>query len=367
VFDFSGCLSSDVLTICGPDHLEELDASLTSPLGDEVLRQVEEILEFRESVGFWAYPAAWVTPETFALTAMCAVGDDVGADLVRQLKSFQGLLSAIYLADYVESDAEGFQVEYRGFGRTCIPIKRASLLTYQGQLKDLYQLYVYAYEGRSVDKAEIAQRFLSLIAQDLTTLVTRASEVKEATKKSYEDELVEKVRNYFEARHKIQERIKTAVAETSTNVIDLSRDVSGDLYKIAGIIAGVVAGALLKPEISPWAGLVGSLAIAVYMALVVFHHLETVQRAYDLRMDQHERYIESFEDLLIRCEIDAFLGDKHLGKARTVFSEKKESARTIYLAFLVASLVVAVILAGLLASGGLSAPGPTPPVATPAP
>jgi hypothetical protein len=365
VFGFSGCLSSSLLAICGPDHSEELDAFLTNPPGDDLLRRAQKIREFRQSQGFWTYPTAWVTPETFALTAVHAVEGDVGDALVRHLQSFQGLLSAIYLADYVESHDDRFRVEYRGLGRVCIPVTRTSLLAYGDHLEDLYQLYVYAYEGLSADKLEIAQQFLSLIAKDLKTLCSRAIEVKDATKKTYDRALVEKVKDYFEARHKIQERIKTAVAETSSNVIDLSRDVSGDLYKIAGVVVGAVAGALLKPDLSLWAALGASLVVAVYMALVIFYHLRTIQQAYDLRMDQHDAYIRSFEDTLRTTEIEVFLGDKHLGKSRTIFREKKEGAKRIYLCFLLASLVVAFISICLLVSSGLSASSPTSPVPTP--
>ena len=364
VFGFSGCLNSDILSICGRGHESKLDAFLTKPLPDEVFQRAKKSLDFRQSQSLWVFPTTWLTPDVFALTAEPPAENSMGAEVCRQLKSFQALLSAIFLADYVEFHDNQYWVEYRGLGRARLPVQRTTLLEHEPHLEALYQLYVYAYDGFSADKLEIAQQFSSLIAVNLAALCDRAAEIRDATKKTYDRALVEKVKDYFDARHKIQERIKTAVGETASSVIGLTRDVSADLYKISGVVAGAVASALLKPDLSLWAALGASLVIAVYMSLVIFYHLATLKRAYDIRMSQHSAYIQSFKDILRTAEIQAFLSDEHLGKAQVMFSEKCKWAMAIYAAFLTIAVIFGTIsvyrLFGLASSVSLPVPTPTP-------
>lgn len=344
VFGFTGWLSSDVLVICGGGHERKLADLLSQPLSGETLQRVGKTLEFRQSQSSWAFPTTWLTPDTFALTTYLLDENDVGVKVSRQLKSFQALLSAIFLADSVEFRDGEHWVEYRGLGRTRFPVSRAALLGREVPCGEaLYQLYAYAYDGFSADKLEITQQFLSLIAVNLTALCDRAAEIRDATKKTYDRALVERVKDYFDARHKIQERIKTAIAETSNSVISLTREVSADLYKIAGILVGAFVGALLKPDISSWAFLGASLVIAIYLSLVIFYYLATLKRTYQLRMNQHTGYIQSFRDVLRETEIDDFLSDEHLGKAQTVFSNKYKQARAIYIVFLIVALLLAVM------------------------
>ena len=356
VFGFAGWLSSDVIAVCGRGHEDKLADLLTRTLAEETLTRISKTLELRQSQSSWTFPTTWLTPDMFALT-VCLPGDDaVGAEISRQLRVFQTLLSTIFLADSVEFRDGEHWVEYRGLGRTRFPLKRAELESRAPECaKALYQLYAYAYDGFSADKLEIAQQFLSLTAGNLTALCDGAGEVKDATKKTYDRALVDKTKDYFDARHKIQERIKTAVAETSGNVIDLTREVSADLYKIAGILVGAVVGAILKPDLSSWAFLGASLVIAVYLGLVILYHLATLKRTYRLRIEQHTGYIESFRDVLRAADIDNFLGDEHLGRAEAVFSSKCKQATGIYIFLLVGALVISVMsVIGLVGQGPVS-------------
>src|SRR3989442_1304687 len=110
--------------------------------------------------------------------------------------------------------------------------------------------------------------------------------------------------------------------------------------KVAGIIAAAVAGTLLKPDFGWWAALGAAVVIALYMILMVCYYLPTVQRANDLRMDQHQAYIQSFREVLREEEIQDFLGDTHLGKVETMFSNRSRWAVRIYMGSLFVSLGV---------------------------
>jgi hypothetical protein len=231
IFGFSGCFHNDLLVICGPSHGNEFDNYL-GPLSDVIIQRTQKVLEFRQAQVIWVSPIPWLTPEMFAFPSYSGDQGDEEKELGRQLKSFQALLAAIFLADYVDYIEEKFRLQYKGFRHVHMAVERTSLLEHEEQLEALYQLYIYVYEGSSADKLEIAQQFLSLIAEDVATLCEKATEIREATKKTYDRALVGKVEDYFEARDKIQERLKTAVAETANSVIGLSREISADIYKI---------------------------------------------------------------------------------------------------------------------------------------
>ena len=201
-------------------------------------------------------------------------------------------------------------------------------------------MYTYAYQGLSADKLEVVQQFLSLMVNDVPGLCRRAEDVRDAAKKTYDRTLIARVKEYFEARQKIQDRIKSAVDATATTVTSLSRDLSSDLYKIAGLIVGAVVGALLKPDLSLWVGLAAAVGIAIYLILVVFFHLSTMKDAYDLGTKQNEIYIGSFKDVLSDQEIAAFKKDERLEDAKSLFVERRKWATRIYLLFLVAALMV---------------------------
>ena len=333
------------MTVCGDGYYKRLYDSLKKPLSNEILQKTTKILNFRKSEVLWLFPTNWIIPDTFELNILLNSNDSEFQKLHMQLKSLQALLSAIFLADNVEvgSKENEYYVKYKGPGQIRLPLKRSSLLKYESQLTNLYELYCYAYERFSPDKMEIAQEFLSIMAVDIRALCVKATEIKEATKKTYERVLVKGVKEYFDARHKIQERIKIAVTETSEDVLNLSRDVSTDLYKITGVIVVAVTGAILKPDFSIWAAFIASIATSIYLALVIFYHLPTLKRTYAMRMEQHELYIQSFEEFLLEDEIDNFLGDKNVKKIKNMFSGRRNLALTIYYSFLVISFLVVFI------------------------
>lgn len=181
-----------------------------------------------------------------------------------------------------------------------------------------------------------------MTAKDLATLCANATKVRDATKKTCARVLVQKVEDYLYARHKVQERIKAAIAETSSSMISLTREVSADLYRIVGVIVSAIVGAFLKPDLSAWAFLSASLVILVYLGLVILFYLWTLRRTYRLRMDQHTEYIRSFQDLLRTAEIDELLGDEHLGRAQAMFAAKCNQVTAIYASLQLLALAIAV-------------------------
>ena len=339
VFDTSVFLTGEFLAVCGRDQESELKDWLAVTLRSETLERVTSVLVFRKSESIGEFPAKWITPDFFALKVATEQKDEA-QKLQRQFESFQALLSALFLADYVDSADGSLRVEYRGIGVAKFEVGRNELLASDCSLDALYRLYSYAYEGLLTDKLEIVQQFLSFMANSASTLCSKALEAHEAAQKTYAVVLREKVSVYFEALTKIQDRIKTAVDKSAEGVINLSRDVSGDLYKVAGVIAGAIAGMLLKPDLGWPVALAASLVIATYLALVVFYHLGTLRRAYDLGIEQHLAFIESFDGQLGRDKIDKFRNDPHLKQAKELFAEKLEMAERVYAAFVLISMIV---------------------------
>jgi hypothetical protein len=340
VFDLNGGLNGDFLNVCGRDIEQEFETNASTPLSIERLQMVKKSLDFRKSQSLGSFNTAWLLPDVFELSARSS--DPGVAQLKRQLQKFQALLSAIYLADLVDQRDGNFWVEYRGIGKAGFPVGYPDLLKCESNWGRLYELYQYAYDGLSADKLEIAQQFTSLLAQDIESLCGKATEIRDATKKTYDRALVNKVEDYFKARQSIQERIQTAVTEVSNDAIGLGRDLSSDLYKVVGVSGLAIAGALFKTDVGMLAVAVGFLAIAVYFAVVVFYYLPTVKRAVELRKSQHEAYIGSFDDVLGETEIDEFIKNPNWIEARTMFSDKHWWATVIYGLLLVVSTVIAV-------------------------
>lgn len=344
LFDFPDCLQGDLLTISGPDY--QVKDFVCTPLPDEVVTKNRDSLQFRKSYSLGDFRTVWMTPDLFAL------GDGPmstsSANIVAQLRTFKALLSVLFLANFVEDESPGaFRVEYRGLGVTRLPgVNRSTLMGQtQDNLDSVYDLYTYAYEDFHADKLEVARQLLSSMAASVESLCVRSTEIKEATEKVYGGVLREKVSEYFATLEKIEERLKTAVGDAATSALGLTRTVSEDLYKIAGVIAGAAIGAILKPDLSTWLGLGASLVIATYLTLVIFYHLATLGRAFGLSMDQHRRYIESFADIVGPDKTQGFLGDVHLQQAKALFENKRRWAERIYGGLLILSLLATYSLA----------------------
>lgn len=346
VFDSSELLAGDLLVVCGRGHEDELRGWLTEPLANEAIQKTENALRFRKSESLGDFKTEWLTPEFFALPRESTSTTPSVKDLGDQLRSFRGLLSVLFLADYIDLTQDEYVAEYRGIGVVKVKVSSRRMAVNKSYADHLFQLYNYAYEGFSADKLEIVQQFISLITSDLATLCRKATELQEAVKKTYAAVLRNKVSVYFDAVNKVQERLKMAVDKSAESVISLSRDVSGDVYKVAGIIAAAISVALLKPDFGWPVALTASLVLVVYMSLVIFYHLQTLASAYNLSMQQHEDYIKSFKDALGSTTIDKYLVDPHLRNARELFTTKQSWAVTIYTWCLLLSSSVALAIVG---------------------
>jgi hypothetical protein len=343
IFSYSGWMQNDLLAIYGAGHTAEFEAALTQPISTDTKNRQEKTLALRKSQEIWLNPILWLTPQFFELDGdLTGEPGNVGSSIHRQLESFQALLAALYLADIVELEGDGYIVEYHGFGRGPLYVRRPDMVNY-GDLHPLVDLYTYAYEGFSTDKLEIVQQYLSLVATSPKDLVTKAESVRRAAKNSYDLTLKKKVADYFETRNKVQERIKTAVSETVERATNLSRTVNDDVFKIGGLIAAAVIGAFLKPDISLWAMFGVALVISLYTTLVLYSYLRTLQRTYNLSIEQYQSSIRSYADLLTEEEIEGYLKDEQVERAGDLFASNQKQASLIYRSILLLALAGAVI------------------------
>jgi hypothetical protein len=342
VFSLQGCLVGEYLSVFGKgvgDKMEQV--LLNGRLSQDIIQSNFKVINLRRRTGIWADPPRWLTPQVFDQRPYSKEDEFALRELHAHLQSTQALLSALYLADQVEVDEDCFRVSYRGLGSASIWLTRSDM-DQTNQAEDLYSLFDYAYTGFSPDKVEIAQQFLSLMVETPASLLQKAAEVRDATQKTYQERvLVERVSDYFEARHKVQERLRAATDAASTGVIELSREISGDVYKIAGVVGAAIVAALIQPDITLFAILAAGGVMVLYLALVLFYHLPTLQRANQLSYKGHEAGIRSFGDVLSVSELEGFLQDEQLRKAQTLLEQAIRRARTIYLGFL---FVVAFIL-----------------------
>jgi len=346
VFDLEGGLAGDFLLVCGRKQVSEVDELLSKHLSAESVRLVENSHRFRRAQSLGNFAPKWLLPELFALTVTHGNEND-SLLLRRQLQISQPVLAALFMGDMIEADAQGvYSVEYRGLRPRQFKLDTDQLVAADVHWDKLYELYRYAYDGLSSDKLEIAQQFISQFAEDFPTLCSRATEIREASKKTYDRALIAKVEEYFDARQTVQERIQTAVAELTNDVITLTREVSSDLYKALGIIALAIAGWFFKADVGLAAIFLGFLAIAIYLFIVLLYHLPTLKEAADLRSSQHEAYINSFSDVLSDVEIKAFIANPYWAEARTTFDVKHSWAGNIYFAFCFISIIVVFAVTG---------------------
>jgi hypothetical protein len=347
VFSLEGCLEGDYLTVFGQGGNEKLARLLGDKLTEDALQANTNVINLRRLTGIWSDAPNWLTPDIFNLRPSPSGNEAAMRELHAHLLSIRAMLSALYLADQVDKNEDCFRVCYRGLGSASFFLGGASIQANTTRIDDVYALYAYAFAGFSPDKVEITQQFLSLMVETPAGLIEKAREVLEATQKTYQERvLVERVRDYFEARHKVQERLRAATESASSSLIELSREVSSDVYKIAGVLGAAVVAALIQPDITLVAILAASTVMLLYLALVLFYHLPTLQRANQLSQQGHKAGIRSFGDVLSVSEVEGYLQDEQLGKAQALLEHALRRAGFIYRAFfLVAALIfIAVVL-----------------------
>lgn len=341
IFDSDVSLAGEHLAIVGKEQDSQFATEVAKGLTTNTLERATRTLDFRRSESLGDFRTDWLTPDFFTLDWNHMNAELI--DLQRHLRGLQALLSALFLADFVDKATDSIGVEYRGIGVTRFQLDRTNLFKQGAAVENVYELFIYAYEGFSADKLEIVQQFLSLMVTSDLTLYGKSSNVKEAARKTYAVVLRDKVSIYFDALNKIQERLKEATDKSAESVINLSRDVSGDLYKIVGVLTLAAAGALLKPDLGWPVGLAASLVISAYLALVIFYHLTTLERAYHLGLDHYSSYVNSFKPVLGETATEEFLQDKNLSKAKDLFLDRTIAAEQLYAGFLFLSLIMAFI------------------------
>ena len=232
-------------------------------------------------------------------------------------------------------------LEYSGLGKITFSINEETIKAHVFYAPQLYSLYFYAYDTYSPINLELVQQFISVMVRSPEELLTRANQIKTAAKKAFDNMLVSNVRDYFDTRDKIQERLRTIIEEIANSVLStLTKGVTDDVYKAAGVVALTFITAFLNPEKTLVAFRIGFAAIAAYMVIVITYYFPTLRKTLELRLDQHNQYIRSFNNVLDDTEIDKLLSDSSLESTKIVFFKKLQIAIAIY----VVALLVAVVL-----------------------
>ena len=350
VFGLEQGFGNDLLAVAGRSWIDRLDPLLTEKLTERTLAEGLETRRLHSAGGVWLERHPWLRPEMFDPDGLPPDASGAASEILDQLRLLRVLLAAIFLSDRTEAVAgtDGGEngteqrVKFQGEVEVAFGISRTELAEIDRneslwadrerteRIDDLYRLYRYAYEDFKVDKLEIAQQFVPVHARDLPGLCTRATEVEHATRQTYHRSLQKGVAEYFDALQQIQDRIKSAVDEMSNSVLGLTREASSDLYKVAGLSIGALVGAFLKPDLTLIALLTVAAGIALYATLVIALHLPTFDRTVEIRLKQHRSYIGSFDKVLPKPKIDAFLDDGLLRDAEELLRGKVESARWLY-------------------------------------
>ena len=123
IFGFSGYLKGDFLTICGYDHLDELETELSGSLSNDVLDKAKKSLNLRQYHSLGSFPTRYLTPDVFSITVdKNSQTDEQTKDLIsKQLNSFKAFFINFFLADYTEPISNGYQIEFMGRDQVSFP------------------------------------------------------------------------------------------------------------------------------------------------------------------------------------------------------------------------------------------------------
>ena len=346
IFDFFEIIENDFLVIFGNGSEDRIDNLITNTIPKKVVQKYGKIIELRKS-HFSGDFSTNLIPEMFALECNPNM-DSLSKILVDQLKSFQAILSVIYLAGRVDIEAEKYSIKFKGIKPVKLIISRKEFLEFKMFLLDIYDLYTYSYDGFSVDKLELAEQLTSLIIDNnIESLLKKSRNIEEAVKSAYDDILLGRTREYFESRQSVQDAIKSSIKDTSDNIVDLTKETSKEVYTIAGIIILGLIGTALNPKTDLWSttltALIISLIILAYMVITIEYYLETLDESQKLKMEQHNAYIDSFRNILGDKTTNEFIDNINIKNSNDIFSKKFLRAKDIYSLILAASLLMTYI------------------------
>ncbi|MGD0953835.1 MAG: hypothetical protein ABR985_15840 [Methanotrichaceae archaeon] len=338
IFDLFGCIQNDFQAIIGRGNSNRLRDLISKPISENSRSKYKKIIDLKRSHGLGF--STNLIPEMFSMEFDEL--DDPGRAIIKQLRSFQAILSTIYLSGRVDSNQSGYSVQFRGIKQVDLSIKRSDYLDFEPYLLGIYELYTYAYDGFSIDKLELAEKFTSLIADNIESICKKAKDIEGATRSSYENILLNRTKDYFDARQSVQDTINSSIKDTSDNIVTLTKETAKEVYTIAGIILLGLVGTALDPKFNIWVTtFIVSLIISAYMLLAIGYYLETLKNLQDLGTQQYSSYIKSFKDILGEKTTKDFIDNENIKKSNDMFLKKLERARSIYELILIASLTTA--------------------------
>lgn len=285
IFDLSGYIKSDFSVVFGRNNENIIEDFFTKYLSDEILQRyknIEDLRDDRQSGSFLTY----LIPDMFDIEHN-SEPDDYEMHIINQLKSFQALLSLIYLSSKVGLDCDKYTVEYKGLKLTKMDIERKEFLNFLPCSGEIYKVYRYAYDSFSRDKLDLSEYFISLISNgNINSFCENAKNIRDAIKSGYNDVLLKRTKEYFDARQKVQDAINDFINDVSENTVDLTKEVAKEAYTITGVVALGIVGTILKPELNPWmTALAISTVILFYSHLALWYYLKTLKESQDLKIE----------------------------------------------------------------------------------
>ncbi|MAU11669.1 MAG: hypothetical protein CL607_17725 [Anaerolineaceae bacterium] len=354
VLDQDVDISGDKIRILGKSSTENFQELLSNAYQIDLHKTVRE---FSRDHTIWINPVSSLTPYDFDVTNKTPHGlTNLCKTIIEQLQILQSLLSLIFLADRIENISRNNKVYYAltfvGLRRLPLEID-IELITSSEYRNDVYSLFKYAYEDLLADKLEIVQQFISIVASDNVTLLSRAKEIQEMSKKTYDRKLVDKVAEYFNARVRIEDKLEEISSETGKVTLELTDNLTNDIYKLSGVLVIGFATALLKPDVTLLA-LSASLFVAiVYILVVRYWHLPVQKQIYDLRVDERQKQLkESFGIFLRENDIESHFST-YMDGPKNLFNEKYKQTTERYCISIVVFIVVIIVILVVLHINGL--------------
>jgi hypothetical protein len=340
IFDLSGYIKSDFLVVFGRKDEDGFEDFFTKSLSNELRQRYKNIKELRDDRQSGSF-STYLIPDQFN-TERNSELDDYKMHIINQLKSFQALLSVIYLASRVDLDGDKYKMEYKGLKLTKMEIEREKFLNLLPYSGEIYKVYQYAYDGFSRDKLDLSEYFISLISNgNINSFCENTKNIIDAIKSGYNDVLLKRTKEYFDARQKVQDEINDFIKDVSENTVNLTKEVAKEAYTITGVVALGIVGTILKPDLNPWmTALAISVVILFYSHLALWYYLKTLKQSQDLKIEQSKAYIESFKDILGNIGESYFINNENIKKSNILFVEKYNRARDIYGFILCAALLV---------------------------
>ncbi len=342
IFDLSGYLKNDFLTILGKCDDAKVYTLIRESIPANSIKKYKNIIELRKSHAVGDFSTNLI-PEMFMLVETGNYEDDKKL-LIDKLKCLQATLSAIYLAGRVDINSGGYCILYRGFKQSKFLVSPEKFSSLEPYSMNIYKLYTYAFDGYSADKLDLAEKFVSLIAEDVVSLGKKATSIEDATRSAYDNILLGKTKEYFDAREKVQDTIKAEIKDVSESTITLAKETAKEVYTIAGLILLGLIGMALAQNTKPWVtALVISIILSAYMFLTIRYYLDALKKSNDLRLEQHNAFILSFRDILGEKTTEDFMENKNIKSSNLLFQDQFDDVTKIYLLILGISLLAVYI------------------------